>query len=307
MMMTAATAAEVLLKTEEVKVQAAADAEEMMIVTAVVVDGSVITKVIPKLQSADGKTVAVAVVVLLKAVAADHAVVVPVKTIVAVVETDADGSEILKDIQKLQSADGKKEAVADLTAAVIHVAAHAMTTTIVVVAADADKVDGLEIMKDILKLQNADGKTVVVAADVVHHLLHQAGVPVVMMMTMSVMAVAMVVADGSEIQKDILKLQNVVGNTAAVAAAEAAPVIQEEATVHVVTHAEAVHVTMTMDKDAEAGLEILKAILVQLKEAGKIVNNDFSQLYLIGCKVCALLSKQLCFFSRTSHILHKHV
>ena len=89
-----------------------------------------------------------------------HVVEDPVTTVKV-----ADGSAIIKDIQKLRNADGKAVRAAETTGAVIH-AGDAMMTT-VIHAADGrvmTEMDaaGSAIIVDILKQQNLAGKTAVV-------------------------------------------------------------------------------------------------------------------------------------------------
>jgi hypothetical protein len=179
-----------------------------------VVDGLEIRKVIQKLLNVAGKTemVDAAVRATIQMTVADH-VAGQMEMVMAV-----DGLEITKDIRKLQNADGK-----------IVVAAEAvLTTTMILVATIQDVVvhkdnhvvkvvAGLEILKDIQKHLNADGKVakaeevvltmmmIVMDQETVHAVDH--------VVDHVVMAVA-----GMEITKDILKLQNVVGKAVMVAA-----------------------------------------------------------------------------------------
>jgi len=130
-------------------------------------------------------------------------------------------------------------------------------------AADAVRVDGLAILKAILKRPKKAGKTEAVEAAVMMTTtimdLPEA-VPVIVVVVAG--EEAAVVKDGLETLKDILKLPSVVGKTAMGQA--------QGARNH---HAEAVQATMMTTAEAivdrEDGLAIRKVILKLLKEVGK--------------------------------------
>jgi hypothetical protein len=190
-------------------------------------DGLVILKVTLKHQNADGKVAVVEV----RAEAAMMMMIVVVPAVVEVVHAmmvmDADGSEIMKDTLKHQNVDGKTvvaEVAAEMKDQVIHAAVAVdvivmMTATHVAAVAHvmtATDVDGLEIMKDIQKLLNADGKAVAVAADVLQEAVMMTMMIVAVHAIHAVAAVVAAVVDmaaGSEILKDTPKQLSVAGAT----------------------------------------------------------------------------------------------
>jgi hypothetical protein len=132
--------------------------------TETVVDGMVIMKDIPKLQKEDGE------VVVMEAATAGHAMTMmtiaeEVHVAAAILEKDADGMVIQKDIQKQLNADGKAVAVAAdvLQEAVMMtmmiVAVHAIHAVAAVVAAVVDMAAGSEILKDTPKQLSVAGAT----------------------------------------------------------------------------------------------------------------------------------------------------
>jgi len=188
-------------------------------------DGLVILKVTLKHQNADGKVAVVEV----RAEAAMMMMIVVVPAVVEVVHAmmvmDADGSEIMKDTLKHQNVDGKTvvaEVAAEMKDQVIHAVVDVivmMTATHVAAVAHAmtvTDVDGLEIMKDIQKLLNADGKAVAVAADVLQEAVMMTMMIVAVHAIHAVAAVVAAVVDmaaGSEILKDMPKQLSVAGAT----------------------------------------------------------------------------------------------
>jgi len=150
----------------------------------------------------------------------------------------------------------------------------------------ADKVDGLEIPKDIRKQQNADGKAVVVAEAEAPAAAAEAPAEAVRIMTMTIAEDAVV---GSEIRKGIQKLQNADGKAVdqegvlLPAMMMMIMMIAEEAA------AEAAHPAMMMMMIAEAdaeteeedGLEILKDTQKLLKEAGKAVAVEVEEAQVV--------------------------
>jgi len=185
-------------------------------------DGTVIQKATPKQHNVAGVEVAAAVQAATMMMIMEE-VVVPVLP-----ETEEDGTEILKVIQKLLSADGNivqvvaaavqvVAAVAEAIAVVVMTAVQEEVLEGVLVTHEEDKVmaDGLVIQKDIQKQLKWDGNIAVAEA-----LAVEEAVAITMMTTEMMIVVAqevqeeevvVVMADGSEILKVIPKQVNADG------------------------------------------------------------------------------------------------
>jgi len=205
-------------------------------------------------------------------------------------ETVEDGTEITKDILRQPSVAGKivpAEVVVRPAAAemMMTIAVDAEAATAEAEAAEevvAKAVAGLEIRKDIRKLQSAVGKNVqaeaAVRAEMTMMIVADVEAAAEVVAEAAVAAAAVVTdADGMEITKDTPKLQSADGKAAAVAVLQAGEEVHVMTTMTATAEVEEAEAVAAVVADKAAGSVILKVTRKLRKEAGKTEEDKMNE------------------------------